>query len=1752
MAQDAQLLLKVGLDLSTFRSQLATLGQAAAGYNLPIKLKFDRTAIKNELNSLRQSLGRQKFNIELNIVGGLTKDQFEKIQGRLDALSKTKAVEIPVGVRAAASQKDIQRVVAELNRSIKGSNVLSNTSGKLRAPVSIRAAITQSDIAGFKREVENKLSGIKIKVGVEPQGGAAAGEKTQRPGFEAARRQIATLGVEQLRASAFKRLGEESRSAQQVSTWLDTIVTQGLKGPAKTQQLNAVRDFLANALAESASRGIEARMMPLRRQSRISAPRSASNINTILDPIAGLTKNPRAARRMLRMLPEERITTDLLGLASRQASYLEQVPSARGMQRDIKGFDPLLKAISEQFTSYTKSLNPSNPWIGKIGDGMANIVRVASVAAAQKALPPIGGTSSRVNQSLFPVSGMMGPSSPLPPRGSLGQFPLAGMAYPSSPLGRITAQSSMFGPSGPFGPGNRPPGGFYPGGGGGGGGTVPPGGFPSNNQMGRSSQLGGGYLAVGQAINNFQKAYSGARQFLDKNRLPLGGAIADVAGEFGNAVKQVLLFGTAYKALAFITDLPNQAFEAAKSLATYENQLKAVTATTGTFEQSFSFVDSLAQRFNVPLESARQGFVKLYASMQPAGFNQQEIEGLFTGISKATAAFGLSSDKVDRVNYAFAQMASKGQIMSEELKGQLGDVLPGALALFARAAQMSIPEFSKAMEDGAFKGDAMQQVLRNVGILMNKDFGPAALGAAKTLQGALNQIQNNLKLMYESMTPIVNVFASAFGPQVNSLIKDVTAVMKVLTGTFVDGAKATETLSPRALALYDAIQQLKPSFQSAGQAIADLGNRLASLTPFLVQTIKLALDFIATPFARAAFIATIAITGLNGALQLLNATGLTAAIKNIYSFISGLLKIPQATGVARLGVLALKLAITGIFVGAILTGLDFLVGKILEIGSASDQSRKKTRELAQELDRIAGSADVGAASQKYMEANTELLLARKRNEKALQDLERAKSTALAASEPSEVISASFGLAQARAEVDKTYAAVIQARKNLNDARKARLNAVKEDERQRTQTNGQLEKIDLSGGDEKAAEKRRREQEKLANQQQQLAMDAASRENALQKAILEGRIAVDDQVFEHYKKLVDARVQYELAGLNSIEARQLKHQDDLRKIELNRIEAIRKASEKSQQATMEFTAAKRTAAAAGRGGSTGLFQGSTGVSSGPHFDVRRADGSRITEAEARALFSAEVRRQLTMTSGYGPRNTGIPGASTFHRGIDLAGPANTPLSLAPGYSMQGVGLEGGLGYAATVAGPQGQMYKVGHLQKPSASFTRQRRTEKAGGKLEVEQQQFLNQTMQAGLVLRQANIEAIENTRAAIAQNISTIFPVAEQKLENDLLELRNKLQIEGMSEEYIRMKEQSYKVDYESARALDVYTKRLTELQDLLKPLQNKKDKKQLLSPEEVEEFDRLTKLIGVYQNAIEGLPNTQRAFNEELTRTYNLAIAAQAPLNQISTAYAATRRNLEELKNWGYQAVEAGKAIGSAFGTAFKDVISGSASAQEALANMMQSIADHFLDMAAQIIAQQITMMIYGLILKALGIGGGLGSMGGGGGFGSFDASGGFGIGGMDLPGLGGAGALSPAGMYSGIKFANGGIASGGFVPFKAFASGGMVAGPTLGLVGEGKYNEAIVPLPDGRSIPVQLQDPSIRDKMGDSMSSMGGMPMLSMSFQSTTINGVEYVDRAQLEAAMAETRKISVREGATRGAAIALDKLANSPSSRRRVGLR
>jgi phage-related minor tail protein len=177
------------------------------------------------------------------------------------------------------------------------------------------------------------------------------------------------------------------------------------------------------------------------------------------------------------------------------------------------------------------------------------------------------------------------------------------------------------------------------------------------------------------------------------------------------------------------------------------------------------------------------------------------------------------------------------------------------------------------------------------------------------------------------------------------------------------------------------------------------------------------------------------------------------------------------------------------------------------------------------------------------------------------------------------------------------------------------------------------------------------------------------------------------------------------------------------------------------------------------------------------------------------------------------------------------------------------------------------------------------------------------------------------------------------------------------------------------------------------------------------------------------------------------------------------------------------------------------------------------FLEMAAQIIAKQITMIILQTILKALGGAPGGGSSSNAAGFGgSFDAG---------IPAIGNTTDFSGA--------------------FKMRAMGGPVSSQQPYIVGE-RGPELFVPGTGGSVV----NNNDLRSAMGGRPGGANGSTVLNMSFQSTTINGVEYVSRDQLEAAMAQTRRQAAKEGASRGMNMTLDKIQNSPSTRSRVGIR
>jgi hypothetical protein len=114
-------------------------------------------------------------------------------------------------------------------------------------------------------------------------------------------------------------------------------------------------------------------------------------------------------------------------------------------------------------------------------------------------------------------------------------------------------------------------------------------------------------------------------------------------------------------------------------------------------------------------------------------------------------------------------------------------------------------------------------------------------------------------------------------------------------------------------------------------------------------------------------------------------------------------------------------------------------------------------------------------------------------------------------------------------------------------------------------------------------------------------------------------------------------------------------------------------------------------------------------------------------------------------------------------------------------------------------------------------------------------------------------------------------------------------------------------------------------------------------------------------------------AFSSFSNADYKLAFDVPLLLTNgdLSKEIEKVRLELEKLISPANQVSVAAESIGQSFSSSFMDMINGSVSAQQALANFFQATANNFLNMAAQMIAKYIQMQILGLAASFLPGGG-------------------------------------------------------------------------------------------------------------------------------------------------------------------------------------
>ncbi len=160
--------------------------------------------------------------------------------------------------------------------------------------------------------------------------------------------------------------------------------------------------------------------------------------------------------------------------------------------------------------------------------------------------------------------------------------------------------------------------------------------------------------------------------------------------------------------------------------------------------RQFERLKRLSNELGLSILSLSDSYKQFAAS---SSLSVNETNRIFDSVAKSGAILKLSEEQVSRALTAMAQMMSKGTVASEELKGQLGEALPGAYKLAAKAMGVTTQELGKMLDNGQIMAT---ELLPKLATELENTFGSKVQGNVKGLQSEWNKFKNNFTLLVES------------------------------------------------------------------------------------------------------------------------------------------------------------------------------------------------------------------------------------------------------------------------------------------------------------------------------------------------------------------------------------------------------------------------------------------------------------------------------------------------------------------------------------------------------------------------------------------------------------------------------------------------------------------------------------------------------------------------------------------------------------------------------------------------------------------------------------------------------------------------------------------------------------------------------------------------------------------------------------------------------------------------------------------
>lgn len=177
--------------------------------------------------------------------------------------------------------------------------------------------------------------------------------------------------------------------------------------------------------------------------------------------------------------------------------------------------------------------------------------------------------------------------------------------------------------------------------------------------------------------------------------------------------------------------------------------LRAVIGSTAAGAREFAWLEQQSDRLGLRLRDVAGAYAQLIAAARGTNMEGEASRQIFLAISEASTVYQLSAERQKLALYAVQQMISKGVVTMEELRRQLGDSLPGAFEIAARAMNMTTRALSKMIG----RGELMtKDFLPRFSAQMRKELAGNVADAAKSANSEVQRFYNSLDLLKRGFT----------------------------------------------------------------------------------------------------------------------------------------------------------------------------------------------------------------------------------------------------------------------------------------------------------------------------------------------------------------------------------------------------------------------------------------------------------------------------------------------------------------------------------------------------------------------------------------------------------------------------------------------------------------------------------------------------------------------------------------------------------------------------------------------------------------------------------------------------------------------------------------------------------------------------------------------------------------------------------------------------------------------------------------